>query len=68
MLAHAVTDIKNTLRRLALADTLHPVLRHGPEVVVDVGGGDHLNTVAVGLNISPVLSEVGVSGNSDGSE
>lgn len=50
-LGDAVADVKDTLRRLALADTLYPVLGHEAEVVVDVGGGDHLDTVAVGVDL-----------------
>jgi hypothetical protein len=64
-LAHAVTNEQHALRRLALSDALHPVLGHGSEVFVDVGGGDHLHAVTVGLNFSPVLSEerIGRDGN-----
>jgi hypothetical protein len=65
-LANAVTDVQDAMRGLALADALHPILGHEAEVLVDIGGSDHLNTVAVGLNLSPVLGVVRVGRDSDG--
>lgn len=67
-LAHAISNVENTLRRLALANLLHPVLGHESEVVVDVGGCDHLHAITVGLNLSPVLGKVDVGGYGDGGE
>jgi hypothetical protein len=61
-----VTNIKYALRSSALAETLHPVLGHGTEVILDVGSGDHFDTVAVGLNIRPVLGEEGIGRDGDG--
>ena len=68
ILRYAVTDKQYALRSAALTKTLHPVLGHGAEVFLDVSRGDHLNTVTVGLNISPVLREEGVGGDGDGGE
>jgi hypothetical protein len=57
-----------TLRSPALANLLHPVLGHESKVLIDVGGGDHLDTISVGLDLSPVSSKVDVGGYGDGSE
>ena len=67
-LGDAVTDVEDALRRLALADALDPVLGHVAKVVLNVGRRDHLDAVAVGLHLSPIFDEVGIRGNSYGSE
>jgi hypothetical protein len=67
-LTDSVSDEEYTLRSPALADLLHPVLGHESKVLIDVGCGDHLDTISVGLDLSPVTSKVRVGGYSDGGE
>jgi len=67
-LADAVTDVENTLRSSTLSNLLHPITCHEAKVFVNVGSRDHLDTVAVGLNFSPVLYIVDVGGDGNGSK
>lgn len=68
LLRNSIADIKDTLRRLTLAKTLHPVLGHRAEVILDVGRSDHFNAVAIGLDIGPVLGKELISRDGDGGE
>ena len=65
-LGNSIANVEDSRGRLALADALHPVLCHEAKVVVNGGSSDHLNAVAVGLNLSPVFDKVWVGRDSDG--
>ena len=65
-LRNTIANVQHTLRGLAATDTLHPVLGHRLEVLLDVGGGHHLDTVAVRLDLSPVARKERIGGNRDG--
>lgn len=51
---NAVTEVVDMLRKASLANSLLPVLEKWLNHVMNVAGGDHLNTNTVGLDSSGI--------------
>lgn len=59
-LRDAIAEVKDALRESTVAGAIDPALEHGAEKVLDVLRSDDLNTVAVCLAHSRVLSVIGI--------